>query len=273
MKILLIVLAIAIAGSIIALVFLLRKKKYETFVINNSKALDELTQLNDKYEFYDIKEYTEKHTYDNKVFYNGISCEDYLIYQLQFKQKDVYQQLKKVSLNKSNYSNYSKELSDINCFDEYYNSTDKYNKKYLSYIEAKLFEYYTKEKPITEFKINVILHLSNINGVVYKSKGYSFNEVQIKTYISRLHNRSGFFYNDKGIWDSICRVERGKVSNKMRFSIYKRDGYRCRICGRTRRYAYLEIDHIKPIAKGGKSTYDNLQTLCKRCNQEKGDKY
>ena len=30
---------------------------------------------------------------------------------------------------------------------------------------------------------------------------------------------------------------------------------------------------IKPIAKGGKSTYDNLQTLCVYCNKEKGDKY
>ncbi|MBE5764088.1 MAG: HNH endonuclease [Clostridiales bacterium] len=59
----------------------------------------------------------------------------------------------------------------------------------------------------------------------------------------------------------------------MRFEIYARDGYRCKICGRTDREVNLEIDHIKPIAKGGKSTYDNLQTLCVYCNKEKGDKY
>ena len=35
----------------------------------------------------------------------------------------------------------------------------------------------------------------------------------------------------------------------------------------------MDIDHIKPIAKGGKTTYDNLQTLCRRCNKEKGDTY
>lgn len=91
--------------------------------------------------------------------------------------------------------------------------------------------------------------------------------------IKRLNNKNRDFYNDKGIWDSLCRVERGKVSNKMRFSIYKRDGYRCRICGRTEKHDYLEIDHIKPIAKGGKSTYDNLQTLCRRCNKNKGDSF
>ena len=91
--------------------------------------------------------------------------------------------------------------------------------------------------------------------------------------ISRINNKNGTFYNDRGIWDAICRVERGKVSNKMRFSIYSRDGYRCCKCGRSQRWTDLEIDHIKPIAKGGKSTYDNLQTLCRRCNKEKGDKY
>jgi len=55
--------------------------------------------------------------------------------------------------------------------------------------------------------------------------------------------------------------------------IYARDHYGCRICGRSGNQDFLEIDHIKPISKGGKSTYDNLQTLCRRCNKEKGDTY
>ncbi|MDD3841546.1 MAG: HNH endonuclease [Bacilli bacterium] len=54
----------------------------------------------------------------------------------------------------------------------------------------------------------------------------------------------------------------------MRFAIYQRDHYRCQKCGRQTND--LEVDHIVPIAKGGKSTYDNLQTLCHRCNSAKG---
>ena len=90
--------------------------------------------------------------------------------------------------------------------------------------------------------------------------------MQILDLIDRVNDKYGTWFNDRGIWDAICRVERGRVSNKMRFSIYKRDGYRCQHCGRSGRFVDLEIDHIIPIAKGGKSTYDNLQTLCKRCN-------
>lgn len=100
----------------------------------------------------------------------------------------------------------------------------------------------------------------------------SFCVEEIFSFINRLKNKSGTFYNDRGIWNSLCRVERGKVSNKMRFSIYERDGYRCRRCGVSERYATLEIDHIIPISKGGKSTYENLQTLCRKCNYEKGNK-
>ena len=85
------------------------------------------------------------------------------------------------------------------------------------------------------------------------------------------NRRNNRFLNEE-TWKSICKVERAKVSNKLRFAVYERDGYRCRRCGVSERYATLEVDHIIPISKGGKSTYENLQTLCSRCNYQKGDR-
>ena len=117
--------------------------------------------------------------------------------------------------------------------------------------------------------IKVALELTNIKGAHIRTKRDSFSAKEIKEIITKLNQRNGEFYLNEEIWHSICRVERGKVTNKMRFSIYKRDKYRCRKCGR--KTNDLEIDHIIPIAKGGKSTYDNLQTLCHRCNVKKGD--
>lgn len=34
----------------------------------------------------------------------------------------------------------------------------------------------------------------------------------------------------------------------------------------------LEIDHIIPVSKGGRTAEENLQTLCWKCNRAKSDK-
>lgn len=67
--------------------------------------------------------------------------------------------------------------------------------------------------------------------------------------------------------------ERRKVTNKIRFEIFDRDDYRCVICGADAALdssVNLDVDHIIPVSKGGKSTPENLRTLCSRCNNGKG---
>ena len=142
------------------------------------------------------------------------------------------------------------------------------NRDKLISTEKKLFNSIIK-KPTTNFNIMVSLTLTKINGRFVDSKYGKFDALEIIELIERLNQKYNGFYLDNDIWQTICRVERGRVSNKMRFSIYKRDGYRCKKCGR--KTDDLEVDHIFPISKGGKSTYDNLQTLCHRCNVIKSD--
>lgn len=69
--------------------------------------------------------------------------------------------------------------------------------------------------------------------------------------------------------------QRALMTSNLRKKIKERDGYKCRNCGASLQNEpnlLLEIDHIIPLSKGGITTEDNLQTLCWRCNRNKGSK-
>ncbi len=66
-----------------------------------------------------------------------------------------------------------------------------------------------------------------------------------------------------------------KITKSLRFEIMRRDYFKCRLCGASPALnpkIILHVDHIKPLAKGGKTTRENLQTLCSECNYGKGAK-
>jgi hypothetical protein len=65
-------------------------------------------------------------------------------------------------------------------------------------------------------------------------------------------------------------INREPVSKKRRFDVFKRDMFCCQYCGRMPPAVVLEIDHILPVASGGKSSIDNLITACFDCNRGKG---
>lgn len=67
--------------------------------------------------------------------------------------------------------------------------------------------------------------------------------------------------------------ERGKLTAGMRYDILRRDGFKCKICGRSAEDGVkLHVDHIIPVSKGGKTEWDNLRTLCQDCNLGKSNK-
>lgn len=59
------------------------------------------------------------------------------------------------------------------------------------------------------------------------------------------------------------------VSKKIRFEVFKRDGFRCSYCGKEPPQVVLEVDHIDPKSKGGKDDINNLITACFDCNRGK----
>lgn len=68
--------------------------------------------------------------------------------------------------------------------------------------------------------------------------------------------------------------QRKIMTDSLRYDIMKKDGFKCVLCGRTVKDGVkLHVDHIIPIAKGGKTEKNNLRTLCASCNFGKSDKY
>lgn len=219
---------------------------YKKFVNKHSVALRQLKEVNKKYKFIKIPNFDMSHSYDNENFYGDISCRDYLTYQLVYSQKKVSQAMRDTLQNKDLYDKYKQDVQNSCAKGQYDTEKLPRNAKRLKKFEDKIFKD-TMHSPVTNFSIYVKLILTNING---DRKGYKdkfFYSKEIKEIIHDLNNKKGSYYANENIWNSICRVERGKVTNKMRFAIYERDGWRCRKCGRRR--DDLEVDHIIPIAR------------------------
>lgn len=267
MEFIIIVLVLALLAIVAYLCYFIYNQKYVDFVTEHSISLKELREINGQYKFTPISSFDMEYTYDNQAYFDMISPRDYLTYQLVYNKNGVRTAIKDTEENKKMHQIYMNRVKQITLYrfdaDIELKNTDK-----LARIERKKFNTMIL-RPVTVFQINSTLHLTKINGERVTYKGESFNAEQILDILDKLGQKHGDFYLNDDVWQAICRVERGKVSNKMRFSIFERDGRRCRKCGRATND--LEIDHIFPISKGGKSTYSNLQTLCHRCNSMKSN--
>ncbi|HVB81598.1 MAG TPA: HNH endonuclease signature motif containing protein [Candidatus Binataceae bacterium] len=60
-----------------------------------------------------------------------------------------------------------------------------------------------------------------------------------------------------------------RIPNHLRAAVIMQDCGRCRACYST---INLQVDHIVPVSKGGRTEESNLQTLCGRCNRRIGRK-
>jgi len=65
--------------------------------------------------------------------------------------------------------------------------------------------------------------------------------------------------------------KKSKLSRRVREHVASFHGGKCAICKSTdSRKGGMHIDHIIPISRGGGDEIENLQLLCKKCNDTKG---
>ena len=110
----------------------------------------------------------------------------------------------------------------------------------------------------------------------------TYNSSVMGAEVKRLHEDDEV-QKTKGIYEFLlCRDTdpfAGRLLNLRAFdkrdkmAAYSRQNGICPVCGEHFEYDEMEGDHIKPWSKGGQTTPDNCQMLCKSCNAKKTDKY
>lgn len=251
-----------------------RNRKYVDFVNEHSLAIRAIKELNSKYQFSPIYPLIYKNCYDSTRNFEDISCKDYLIYQFHLNTLSVRRIIKSRNNNISKEIDYKSKVDlakdKLGNFDV---SIEDLDEEKMRNIESIVFNDLI-EKANTDFYAEVHLYLTRgrMHRVIdEKKESFDLNEIieALKSIDSSKLKDGRRFYSGE-VWNSIERVERAKVSNELRQEIFERDGYTCVNCGSTEKES-LEIDHIQPISKGGKTEPDNLQTLCHNCNIRKGN--
>lgn len=76
---------------------------------------------------------------------------------------------------------------------------------------------------------------------------------------------------DRKLW--LYRMKSSSyIPGTIRYEILKRAKGKCELCGISNKVKALQVDHIIPRNKGGKSLLENYQALCYTCNSQKMDK-
>lgn len=141
----------------------------------------------------------------------------------------------------------------------------------------------------TEFAWNSVMGIKRQVMTVRKQVGGSAGQVPVPTsgiYLELNKKTGNGFYSVsdpemvEAIIDTLVRMAKRQIvktdadnsrhiPQEVRIAVWQRDQGRCVQCGAN---DYLEYDHIIPYSKGGASTVNNVQLLCRRCNLVKSDR-
>lgn len=73
----------------------------------------------------------------------------------------------------------------------------------------------------------------------------------------------------------VLRDFNGISQRTVKFSrrnIFERDGYHCQYCGKRKPRQDLNLDHVLPRSRGGRSTWENVVLACYKCNSRKDNR-
>lgn len=128
------------------------------------------------------------------------------------------------------------------------------------------------------YTFNIVRNQTRYKQVNYVKTPYKVSQIQESysvdyEYLFDRYNKLESINFETTLSNYHSRNQRKLLTPKLREKIKQRDNYTCQLCGKYMPDEIgLQIDHIIPIAKGGKSVESNLQVLCSKCNANKSAK-
>lgn len=260
---------VVVALTVIALLVVdgIHKDQMEK-VRNTSKRYRALLELNERYDFHEnIKTFKDLHwNVSTKPKFDRFNFHQRFLEVLECDGASYAFLIQQADENRRTYKAYQEELWNLP--DYVQNRTD-----YEVVVPLRRYQKYEEElceeaelHPVTDIKFRVFVRYQSPAGrnIYNNYKFFSISDVldmfdEIKE--AREHRKT-------------AEYQRSLMSESLRYDVLKRDGFRCTLCGRTAQDGVkLHVDHIKPIAKGGKTKMSNLRTLCDECNRGKSDKW
>ena len=259
-----------LAGIVTGIYFIIKKaleNKASQLILKNSKRYAQICEINKSFAFYPLTEfYTRKWKLNTKQKFDHFNYEKAFLEWIEQCLSEFERIIYESAQNKAMYARYEMRFSGLADFankDEVkkyalpYGLYNKQERKMTDGITLKpvLFPYFECQKSYTSPK-----------GQNHYYDCYHFDLEQTKLYIKK--------YKEIQANRNSSKAERAKMSPKLRYEVLKRDNFRCVLCGRGQSDGVkLHADHIRPIAKGGKTVLSNLRTLCEDCNIGKSDSF
>lgn len=205
----------------------------------------------------------------SKAKFDRFQLEGLLMRELERYEHQVESEIKSRERAVTNYTNYDREYRQIEQTLLGRSSSAAVNPDRFLRIEKKRF---TKgQLPRPERLANVIV------GVAYQSPQgrNSYSRTAVLSF-GELVSSLALMRHQRQHANTVTarrRAERAKMTTAMRIDVLRRDQHTCRFCGAKAPTVELEVDHIVPVSRGGKTVMSNLQTLCSDCNRGKSNRF
>lgn len=242
---------------------IIKKLKKSSLLYSN------ILRLNQEYNFELLNPYYVNYSIHKKSDLVNCNIDDYLLMTIDKEYDSLNEYKDKYDKLLLKYNEYLNKYNDLKeCIND--EEADRLKIKREDYQKCQSI-IFNNGKIFKEFNFEIIIYInySSDKGFVRdkKYKRYGINE-----YYDFLNEYSTLKEKNE-LYEINSRVERAKMSESLRYDILKRDNYKCQICGASAKDgAKLQVDHIIPVSKGGKTETNNLQTLCSRCNIGKSNK-